>query len=211
VKGRMLCCTLLACLTLGLSTAGNTDPAPAPSAFAYRPTHGVSILSFVSGQLSYTLTLASDAYFLCGGNEYPITDIWGFYAVNKTGNSDNDFTADGPAISEWAWDQNPNEGSLLEVGGWFDKKKNEALAAPESGSVSKTFSYTQFSFTGTAPVMGLHVSVSIPEGLSSPFSSEGITGDIIPQTTPEPSGMIAMLVGLGTSLIVPTLRRLKRT
>lgn len=191
----VLRCVLLACLVAGLSTGAY--PAAAPSAFGQFATYGItaSPTNFVSGQLTYELTLDSGAYILYGENKYPVVSIWGFYAVNKSDASTDNFIASGPDYGEWDWDQHPNSGGLLNVGGWLDSPKKEALLTPESGSVSKSFTFTQLSFTGAAPVLGLHVSISIPEGLTSPFTSGGVTSDIIPVPVPEPSGLIALFSG----------------
>jgi hypothetical protein len=195
---------LLVCVaaTLGLwARAANAGSAPDASSFALMPTHDVSFAwaEFGSGELSYTVTLASDAYIVYQGTQYPVTVLWGFYAVNKTGNSGNDFTATGADIGEWTWGQKPNKGALLSVGGWTDSPKKEALEPPASGSVSKQFAFSGFSFGGSAASPGLHISVSVPEGKPSPFGAPvgGIaTGNIIPTEAPEPSSLAVLVFGL---------------
>ncbi len=94
---------LLVSLLVGLSIGAYSNPASSPSAFGFCPTDGIDLspTSFASGQLSYTLTLSSGAYRLYMGNQYPILDIWGFYAVNKSEASANNFTASGPDDGEW--------------------------------------------------------------------------------------------------------------
>ena len=200
-------CLALVCVTCALGASAN--PAPAPSAFNPFPIDGVSIAppAFSSGQLMYTLELSWDAYLLFNSVQYPITLIWGFYAVNTTGSSANDFIAAGPDIGEWGWDQHPQQGSALDVAGWLDSPKNEAMQRPASGSVSKQFTYSQLQFTGEAPVLGLHVSVSIPDGKPSPFGS-GLTGAIIPIPAPEPSSLLALI--LGAAGLAEALRRGRR-
>ena len=192
-----LCCCALA------ANAG----APDPSAFKPFPTYGIGLSpsGFISGTEDYTLTVFSGAYLSFAGYQYPITLTWGFYAVNKTGNSANDFQASGSDIGDWGWDQKPNHGTTLSVGGWSDPPKKEAIVTPASGSVSKAFSYDTLSFTGQPPSLGLHVTVSIPNGAPSPFGG-GNTGHIIPIVVPEPGGLIALSYGV-IGCICTALRR----
>ena len=171
---------------------------PDASAFQAFPTYGISMLpgAFGSGQPTYDLTLSAGAYLLCQGTEYPIAKVWGFYALTSTGEDADRFTATGSDIGQWHWGQKPTNGSLLSVGGWLNAPKDEALEPPTSGSVTKQFTYGQFQFSGVGPVLGLDVTVTVPEGKSSPFGS-GVTGHILPFVVPEPSCIIAVLTGLG--------------
>lgn len=176
----------------------------APSAFANYPTSGLTMMPsvFQSGQKTYTLNLASGAYIEAGGVQFPITVVWGFYAVNKTGLAANETTAGGPSIGDWRWDQNPAHGSSLNVAGWVNPSKSQAMLTPVSGSVSKQFTFTNFSFSGVAPAIGYHISISVPQGATSPFGS-GVTGSIIPKTVPEPSSCLAILTAtMGLSGLV---------
>lgn len=206
-------CYLLVFLMLGVCTAAysNPDPAPAPSAFNFFVVDGIDMspASFSSSQSTsaYTLTLAGDAWLLYNGNKYSITNIWGFYAVNKTGQAVNSLTAGGQAIEGWAWDyhQDSNTGKL-DVAGWRDVDKSNAVLA---GGAPGTFTFTSLSYTGQDPLLGLHVTISIPDDLPSPFGVDPdtgakiSTGNIIP--TPEPSGLAALLsmsaAGLGSIML----------
>ena len=201
---------LLAAVMLCATCAPGVNAAPAPSSFNPFHTDGITMTPFSPGTPGYTLTVtvAWDAHLLYSGTEYPITLVWGVYAVNKTGSSANDFTALGTDNSEWKWDQYPNSGTTLEVGGWLDSPKKEAIVTPPSSSILKSFTYTSFSFTGKAPVLGLHVSVSIPEGKPSPFGS-GNTGGIIPSQVPEPSSLLALLFGAASLGGMALRRRLR--
>ena len=184
---------------VGLGGSAIANPAPAPSAFQHLPVHGITPVAFSSGTLGYTLTISTGAYLVYNSVHYPILLTWAFYAVNDTGSSANDFTASGPDIGEWEWDQHPNNATLLSVAGWLDAPKQEAIATPLSGSVSKSFTYNTMQFTGVAPVLGLHVTLSLPSGQPSPFSGTA-TGSIIPNVNPEPGGLLALasgLIGLG--------------
>ena len=180
----------------------NADPAdfdadaPSPMAFTVFPTHGLTMMpsAFSSGQLGYTLEVASGAYLLYDGTQYPITLVWAFYAVNQTGLAANNFTALGTDTGEWEWSQKPNSGTILDVGGWSNNNKHDPIQTPVSGSVLKPFTYGQMSFSGVQPSLGLHVTVLIPTGKTSPFGS-GNTGLIIPSEAPEPSSLFALIVG----------------
>lgn len=194
----LLRCVLPACLAAGLSTGTYANPTPAPSAFDRHSTYGVGMSQeFASGRLSYTLTLSSGAYVLHLGNKYPIVNVWGFYAVNQSKSDANDFRAGGPSHGQWAWDQHPDSHSALDVSGWLDASKHEALVTPASGSVSKSFAFDEFSLAGAPPSVGLQITIAIPKGLSSPFHSKKTTGSIIPEPVPEPSGLLALLGGTG--------------
>lgn len=180
------------------SAASVSFAAPSPSAFQELPVWGVEASQvFTSGELSYTLTISPDARLIFQGKDYPIEMIWGFFAVNKTGDDANDLVAIGPANGEWKWDQHKSSDGELNVAGWFDAPKHEAMLRPASGEASKTFTYSELEFDGEAPRLGLHVSVSVPEGKASPFGS-GLTGAIIPvgqPAVPEPSGLLGLWSG----------------
>lgn len=176
-------------------TAASANPAPDPSAFQPVVVSGVDLSPlYTSGQLSYTVTLDSDAYLILNAVQYPITMIWGVFAVNQTGMSANDIVADGADIGDWKWDTKPANGTSFSVAGWINPSKSEAIVAPSMGSVSKTFDYSQFSYTGMDPLFGLHVSVAVPAGAPMPFGM-GNTGPII-VTVPEPSSILALLTGV---------------
>jgi len=180
----LLCCALAA------------SGAPAPSAFNPFSTHGIGMTpgGFISGITTYTLTVSSGAYVLSGGYQYPITLVWGFYAVNDTGDSANNFQASGENIGQWNWDDKGGT-SGFSVAGWLDAPKKQAIVTPATGSVSKAFDFSGLTVVGEAPRMGLHVTVSIPDGAPSLFGS-GVTGDILPIHVPEPSGLTAVASGL---------------
>lgn len=198
MRNTILRCAVLACLMSALAVSAYANPAPDPSAFTPFVVSGIdtSPTDFASGQLAYMLTINSGAYMLSEGHQYPIVSVWGFFAVDKTDDSANNFAASGPDLGEWGWDQHPIHGGLLTVGGWLDTKKKEAILTPASGSASKSFAFTQLSFTGSAPLVGLHVSVSIPAGLQSPFPGGGVTSAIIPTPVPEPSSITALFAGV---------------
>lgn len=188
---------LLICIVIGGLSADTASAAPAPSGFGDYTTWGLGLTpEFASGQQAYTMTLWSGAYVYANGIEYPITDIWGVYAVNKTEDNANDFLAAGSNVGEWVWSQNPQHGSSLNVGGWQNSSKKESLQPPATGSASMEFVFDQLSFTGAAPTLGLHVSVSVPDGGSSPFPGGGVTSSIIPSAVPEPSSLSAILAGI---------------
>ncbi|MCE5199839.1 MAG: PEP-CTERM sorting domain-containing protein [Armatimonadota bacterium] len=207
MKSKSILFLLLTMFILGCGTIAHANPAPAPSAFNYFDIHGITLTPalFTSNQFMYTITLQSDAYLLSGGNKYSVTDIWGFFAVSKTGDS---FTANGPDYGDWIWDQHPNKGNSVEVAGWLNAPKNVAMITPESGSITKAFNFTDFSFSGSAPVFGLHLTVDIPAGLPSPFLGGGATGNVIPKYVPEPSSLLALLSGT-TALCGLRIRRKK--
>ena len=189
-----LLCAIAFC---GLS--GGAYATPSASAFNPFPTYGLSPILFTSGDLSYTLKLSSGAYLVYQGVQYPITQVWGFYAVNKTGLSGNDFTAGGSDNGDWRWEQKPQKENTLNVAGWLNPSKSEAMVTPQTGDISKDFTYSTFSYTGLPPLLGLHVTLSLPSGQPSPFSG-GATGSIIPNVNPEPGGLLALgsgLMGLG--------------
>ncbi len=173
--------------------------APSPSAFQELPVWGIEASEvFTSGVLSYTVTMSADARLVFNGNDYPIEMIWGIYAVNKTGDAANDLAAIGPANGEWKWDQHKGGEGELNVAGWFDAPKHEVVLRPVSGEVSKTFTYGEFEFDGEAPLLGMHVTVTVPAGEASPFGS-GLTGAIVPigqPAVPEPSGLLGLCSGV---------------
>ena len=188
---------LSVCALLSWCASGAiANPAPAPSAFQHLPVYGITPVAFSSSTLGYTLTISSGAYLVYNSVQYPITLTWAFYAVNDTGSSANDFQAAGADISEWKWDQHPNNATSLSVAGWLDAPKHEAIVTPLSGNVWKSFTYSTMQFTGVAPVLGLHVTVSIPSGKPSPFAAGGVTGSIIPDIVPEPGSLLALASGL---------------
>jgi hypothetical protein len=194
----LLACILTAC---ALWAPAANAAAPAPGAFQLMPTYGVSFgpAEFLSGQLSYTVSLDSDAYIVYQETQYPITMVWGFFAVNTSEDSANCITATGPDFGDWKWNQNPNKGTVLNVAGWMDPSKKQALVTPASGSLSKQFTFTTFSYSGDEPAMGLHLSVAVPAGKPTPFPG-GVTGDVIPTSVPtvapEPSSVAALVFGL---------------
>lgn len=201
---------LLIVISISCGLLVTANAAPATSAFTEYPTFGLTMLPDLlqSGQLTYTVSLSSGAYLQSGGVNFPITQVWGVYAVNKSGLSANDITASGSDNGDWSWDQHPVHGTPLSVAGWLDAPKKQALLTPASGSVSKAFTFTQFAFTGTEPVTGYHVTISVPQGATSPFSG-GLTGDIIvtppppPDPVPEPtSGLMLLTAALGVGPLV---------
>ncbi len=182
---------LLFCCALAASGA------PAPPAFNPFPTHGIGMTpgGFISGITTYTLTVSSGAHLSSGGYQYPITLVWGFYAVNDTGDSANNFQASGESMGQWTWDDKGGK-SGFSVAGWLDAPKKQAIITPVTGSVSKAFDFSGLAVGGEAPRAGLHVTVSIPNGAPSPFGG-GETGDILPiPSAPEPSGLTAVASGL---------------
>lgn len=186
----------LTVLTAGASHQAIAASAPSASAFSERVIWGVdwSPAAFTPGLLDYTLTLHTGAGLLFGGYEYRITQVWGFYAVNKTGSSANDFVAGGVASGDWSWGQKASSAGLS-VAGWGNPSKKEALITPASGSVSRVFRFDEFTYSGATPLPGLHVSVYVPEGMPSPFGS-GNTGPIIPKAVPEPGALLSLCVGM---------------
>ncbi|HEX2950437.1 MAG TPA: PEP-CTERM sorting domain-containing protein [Armatimonadota bacterium] len=201
---------LVILLLVGCTWPAFAEPVPgqAPPSFEPFPIYGITVDQvFSSGQKDYTLTLSSGAYLLFEGTHYSIDSVWGFYAVNKTGDSANDMTASGADNGEWAWDQHPAHGTSVDVAGWLDTPKNEAMLTPATGSISKPFSYGQFLFTGTMPECGLHLTVTIPDGKDSPFSSGGNGGWVILQEIPEPGSLVAMLGAMGGLLGFIKIRR----
>ncbi len=182
-------------LLCAVCSAASANPAPDPSAFQPVYVSGVDLSPlYTSSQLSYTVTLDSDAYLILNAVQYPITLIWGVFAVNKTGMAGNDIVANGVDIGNWSWDTKPAHDTSFVVAGWLNNSKNEAIATPSMGSVSKTFDYSQFEYNGLDPLFGLHVSVSVPEGAPMPFGT-GLTGPII-VSVPEPSSILVVLTGV---------------
>lgn len=190
-------CLTVCVVVIGVSCAHMACAAPAPSGFGDFATHGLTLTpsEFNSGELVYSLALSSGACVLSDGIEYPITHVWGFFAVNRSADASNDFTAAGSDLGQWVWSQNPQHGGSLNVGGWQNSSKKDALVRPLTGSMSKQFAFDQFSFTGATPTLGLHATVSIPEGAASPFPGGGVTSSLIPTPVPEPASVSALLAG----------------
>jgi len=200
-KTRIVVLTILALiLALGVcAPVVRAASAPSASAFSVTPVYGIDWTpkAFASGELDYTLTLKSGAFLLFGGDQYQITQVWGFYAVNKTGEPANNFAAKGADSGDWDWGQK-SSGDAASVAGWTDSAKKQALLTPVSGEVSRAFRFQELSYSKTDPLAGLHVSVYVPQGKPSPFGS-GDTGLVIPDPVPEPgaiAGLVSGLIGL---------------
>ena len=170
---------------------------PASSDFRYFSTAGIAITNngFCSGVPTYTITVSSNAHLVYLEVNYPITIVWGIYAVNDSGDALNGFQATGKNTDGWQWSQHSNDPNSLDVAGWTTNLKSTAIVTPSSGSISKIFSYNNLQFTGKTPLLGLRITIEIPEGALSPFG-EGDTGYITTTPNPEPAGSFTLASAL---------------
>ncbi len=191
--------------------------APSASAFNDYQVFGVTMQpgGFASGSLAYDLILNAGAYLVYNNQNYAITEIWGFYALNNSGISANNFAATGSNLGKWKWSVKGSSSSRT-VAGWANSSKSEAMKTPLMGSVSKTFTFKSFSFSGETPKLGLHVTLDVPCDLESPFGG-GNTGYVtftppnygdFNEPVPEPSSLFLPASGLVVGIL--TINRKKR-
>ena len=192
-----ICVTSLLIISLFCAVGARADCGPASSDFKYFPTAGIAITNngFRSGVPTYTVTVSSNAHLVYLEINYPITIVCGIYAVNDSGDAMNSFQATGNNANGWQWNQHSNDPNSLDVAGWTTNLKSTAIITPESGSVSKTFSYGNLQFTGKIPMLGLRITVEIPDGAPSPFG-QGDTGYITTNPNPEPAGSFTLASAL---------------
>jgi hypothetical protein len=216
MTGRLLLLSFaILCLGAGMSVA---DPVGGAASFGWFDVWGLTLNGAYSAGVPwtlpnagpYTLGLDHGAYILYGGYEYPIENVWGFWAVNSSGTHvmgglGNDFYASGSTENGWTFDQKQTDNKYLdaektipalEVAGWYNADGKDLLMLPGE-SLSFSFASLNIPPGAALPKLGIHVTVSYPTGAPPlPGFTTGYTGNIIPVPIPEYPAVFTGAMGL---------------
>ncbi len=176
-------------LTLGVVAVAVAAHAQSYSSFhAISGLHGIDIMQSNSNPLDFTISMdsvAADNYLTVGGQNYQISNVFGFYAIASSGFS----SASGSSQNSWSFSAPGNK----EVAGWKGNPSQSAILP--GGSLS-------FAFGALSPnegQLGLHVS------FASTTPSQWGGGNTFyvntNQSVPEPSSL-AFLAGAPLSLLL---------
>jgi hypothetical protein len=132
--------------------------------------------------LDYTVDLDPGAFLIYNGNQYDITDIFGFWNM-KAGSA---LTASGTNQNGWNWDQSNSGGGS--IAGWQNNPKTFDI---QPGG-SKTFTYTSLD-QPSVEATGFHFSF-VQDWAPTPGNKTAfVSGPLNP--VPEPASMVALAAG----------------
>jgi hypothetical protein len=151
--------------------------------------YGVNVTN--SG-LSYTVQLDPGAFLIYNGNQYDITDIFGFWNM-KAGTP---LTATGVNQNGWNWDQSNSGGGS--IAGWQNNAKDFDIQP----SGQKTFTYTSLD-QGSVEASGFHFTFAQDWAPTPGNKTAFVSGPMNP--VPEPASMAAL--GLGALALLRRRRR----